>query len=56
MPIHRSKDIKGPYYQWGRTGKKYHYIAKDKTSRMAAYDKAKRQAHAIYASEYYHQG
>ena len=27
MPVQRSKDGKGPYYQWGDSGKKYHYEA-----------------------------
>lgn len=51
MPIHRGKDSKGPYYQYGETGKKYHYISNDKLSRDKAYEKALKQTQAIKASE-----
>jgi len=49
MPIHRGKDSKGPFYQWG-TQKKYYYKAGNVKSRKLAYEKAKKQAVAIYAS------
>lgn len=49
MPIHRGKDSKGPYYQWG-SQKKYYYKSGNKKSREAAYQKAHKQAIAIYAS------
>ena len=29
MPVHRGKDSKGPFYQWGGEGKKYHYKSGD---------------------------
>lgn len=51
MPIHRGKDSKGPYYQWGKQ-KKYYYISGNKQSREEAYSKAKKQAIAIYSSGY----
>jgi hypothetical protein len=52
MPVHRSKDSKGPYYQWGDSGKKYHYTAGDKSSREAAKKKAEKQGQAARASGY----
>ncbi len=49
MPIHRSKDSKGAYYQWGNQ-KKYYYIAGNKASRERAYKKCVKQAQAIHAN------
>lgn len=51
MPIKRGKDSIGPYYQWGNA-KKYYYIPNNRVSRENAYDKARRQAVAIYSSGY----
>ena len=50
MPIHRGKDSKGTYYQWGDSGKKYYYTTGDSKSRKKAREKAEEQAKAIYAS------
>jgi hypothetical protein len=44
MPVHKGKDSKGPYYQWGKHGKKYR-------GRDAA-KKAARQGRAAYAHGY----
>lgn len=52
MPVHRSKDSQGPYYQWGDSGKKYHYTAGDRTSREKAKEKAEKQGRAARASGY----
>jgi len=52
MPVHRGKDGKGPFYQWGDSGKKHHYAANDKKSRDTARRKAERQGKAIRASGY----
>lgn len=52
MPVHRSKDSKGPYYQWGESGKKYHYTAGDEESREKAKEKAKQQGQAAHAAGY----
>jgi len=52
MPIHRGKDKDGPYYQWGKSGKKYHYTSGNKKSRERAKNKATKQAVAIYSSGY----
>jgi hypothetical protein len=52
MPVHRKKDSKGPYYQWGDSGKKYHYEAGNKTSRERARSKATKQGQAARASGY----
>ena len=48
MPVQRGKDSKGPYYQWGKSGKKYYYEAGDKQGREGA--KAKAEA-ARWAAE-----
>lgn len=52
MPVRRGEDSKGPYYQWGESGKKYRYTAGDKSSRERAKRKAERQGRAIRASGY----
>lgn len=52
MPVHRSKDGDGPYYQWGDSGKKYHYEAGNEESREAAKERAKKQGRAARASGY----
>lgn len=52
MPIRRSKDSKGPYYQWGESGKKYHYTARDEESRKEAKEKARKQGRAARAAGY----
>jgi hypothetical protein len=52
MPVHRGKDAKGPFYQWGDSGKKYHYSAGDKSSRETAKRKASKQGRAARASGY----
>jgi hypothetical protein len=52
MPVHRSKDGRGPYYQWGDSGKKYHYEAGNQDSRKNAKKKAERQGRAARASGY----
>jgi hypothetical protein len=52
MPVRRGKDKNGPYYQWGDSGKKYHYEAGVKKSREAAKDKAEKQGRAARASGY----
>lgn len=51
MPIHKSNDLEGPYYQWGNQ-KKYYFDPKKILSEMKAYEKAVRQAQAIYSSGY----
>jgi hypothetical protein len=52
MPVHRSKDGKGPYYQWGESGKKYHYETGDAQSRERAKKKAEKQGRAARAAGY----
>lgn len=52
VPVHRSKDGDGPYYQWGDSGKKYHYTAGDKESREKAKEKAKKQGQRAHAADY----
>lgn len=52
MPVNRGKDSKGPYYQWGDSGKKYHYESGNKGSRERAKDKAGKQGRAARASGY----
>lgn len=52
MPVHRGKDSKGPYYQWGDSGKKYRYEAGARKSRETAKGKAEKQGRAARASGY----
>lgn len=52
MPVHRGKDSKGAYYQWGDSGKKYRYETGDKSSRKRARSKAEKQGQAARASGY----
>jgi hypothetical protein len=33
VPVKRGKIRDGPYYQWGDSGKKYHYTSGDERSR-----------------------
>jgi hypothetical protein len=49
MPVHRSKDSKGPYYQWGNQ-RKYYYKSGSKKSREHAKKQAEAQGVAIYAT------
>jgi hypothetical protein len=46
MPIKNSKDVNGPYYQWGNQ-KKYYYVASDSKSRDDAKLKAEKQGRRI---------
>lgn len=50
MPVHRGEDKEGPYYQWGDSGKKYHYESGDKASRKKAKKQAHEQGYAIEKS------
>ena len=52
MPVHRGKDGDGPYYQWGDSGKKYHYESGDQASRKRAKEKAEKQGRAARAAGY----
>ncbi len=52
MPVHRGKDGDGPYYQWGDSGKKYHYESGDAESREAAKEQAEAQGRAAHAAGY----
>ena len=46
------KGPRRPYYQWGDSGKKYHYTSGNKRSREAAKEKARRQGRAARARGY----
>jgi hypothetical protein len=52
MPTHNRRDSKGPYYQWGNHGAKYHYTAGNAKSRQAAKRKADKQGQAAHANGY----
>lgn len=52
MPIHRGKDRRGPYFQWGNHATKYYYKSGDKQSRERAYKKCIKQMKAIFSSGY----
>lgn len=47
MPVRRRKDGKGPYYQYGNSGKKYRYSPGNPQSRGAAKSRANQQAKAV---------
>ena len=47
MPVHRTTVNGQPAYQWGDSGKKYTYKAKDAASRLAAKKKAIKQGLAV---------
>ncbi len=51
MPIFRSKDATGPFYQYSTTGAKYRYVTGNKKSRLEAYEKAKKQRVAVKISQ-----
>lgn len=51
MPVHRGRNSKGPYYQWGNQ-KKYYYQSGDEESRNKAKKKAHIQGYAIKKSGY----
>ena len=48
MPVHRGKN----YYQYGKSGKKYYYVANNTKSKLNAKKKAYKQERAIHASGY----
>lgn len=51
MPVHKGKDKKGYYYQWGESGKKYYYKKGNKISEGIAKSNAAEQGRAIKASQ-----
>ncbi len=51
MPIIRSKNKTGSFYQYGPSGTKYYYITGNRKSRLEAQEKTKKQRKAIYASQ-----
>ncbi len=50
MPIHKRKDSKGNYYQYGNHGKKYYFGSSSK-SQESAYQKALAQTRAIHVKK-----
>lgn len=50
MPIHKGKDTKGHFWQWGQSGKKYYFDPKSKESQARAKAQATAQGVAIHAS------
>jgi hypothetical protein len=52
MPVKHGRDKDGPYYQWGDSGKKYHYPARDKAARDRARAQASKQGQAAHARGY----
>lgn len=51
MPFIYSKDNKGYFVKWGRSGTKYYYRTDSKKSETMAINKAKKQASAIEISK-----
>lgn len=56
MPVHqgyeRYKGKRMGYYQWGGSGKKYHYTPGNESARERAKNKAQKQGRAARASGY----
>lgn len=52
MPVHKGKDKDGPFFQWGNSGKKYHFTKDNSSAEVAAHAKAQRQGVAAYANGY----
>ena len=52
MPVHRGQDTRGPFYQWGTTGKKYYYTAGSTRARNMARGRAALQGRAIEWRKY----
>jgi len=47
MPVQQGTDKKGPFYRYGKSGKKYYYKSRDESSRKRAKQKATIQGYAI---------
>lgn len=52
MPVHRSRDRRGSFYQWGGHGKRYYYQVGNARSRLIARRLAQRQGAAAYSNGY----
>jgi hypothetical protein len=52
MPVKRGKDSDGPFYRWGKSGKKYRYSSGDRSGRESARKKAEKQGVAARAAGY----
>jgi hypothetical protein len=52
MPVNRGSDRRGPYYQWGDSGRRYYYTAGDASSRNRAKKSATKQGQAARAHGY----
>jgi hypothetical protein len=51
MPIVRGIDGIGPFFRYGKSGKKFHYSFHNEISEKYAYHRALLQAQAIHASQ-----
>lgn len=56
MPIHRSRDDHGYFFQWGNHGAKYYFNDHNHKSMMDAYNKAIQQSRAAYSHGYKRKG
>ena len=52
MPVREGKDEKGPFYQYGKTGKKYHFQPSKPKSVSFAHMLASQQGKAIEISKH----
>lgn len=52
MPLINGYDLKGPYFQFGPGGKRYHYKAYNKISKGLARSKAMKQGRAMAVTKY----
>ena len=51
MPVRRGKDKDGTHYQWGNSGKKYHYETGNEKSREAPEGSPEHQLYRELAAE-----
>ena len=50
MPVESGRDTKGPFFRWGKSGKKFHYTPRNEKSRNRAKQNAFKQGIAIEGS------
>ena len=52
MPVRTGRDAEGPFFQWGKSGRRYRYDPENDTSRRRARARALAQGRAVRASGY----
>ena len=51
MPVYERRDARGPYFQWGDTGRKYYFDPGNLASAARARRRAHRQGQAVRARQ-----